>query len=37
VLEQIVASKIKDPTQINNYINQMTKNYEQNARGPQKY
>lgn len=37
VLDQITASRVKEPAQIMNYIEQMTRNYEQNARGPQKY
>ena len=37
VLDQISTSKTRDHGQITSYIDQMTKNYEQNAKGPQKY
>lgn len=37
VLDKISASGTKDHNQIMSYIGQMTKNYEENAKGPQKY
>lgn len=37
MLDKISASKVKDPAVVMNYIDQMTRNYEQNAKGPQKY
>ncbi len=36
-MDKIAASKTKDPVVVMQYIDKMTRNYEENAKGPQKY